>query len=201
MTSPSIRETEMKGKPYGIIMACLGIAALLVLALAASTEGLKDSRTPQVEYEKDTICWGWHTPFLPLKVEYEDSVHHVLLRENELHLFPRLKEMKYRDRIFEAIRTPIRIDSTQWSAVKSLWNPFITPQPRIDSLYGGDARNLLPLLELRADGTYGFDDEEGNYLIYLLFQHRIYLNTDCETGCYYVVEDHSDKSTKQKTID
>ena len=39
-------------------------------------------------------------------------------------------------------------------------------------------------------------DEEGNYLIYLLFQHRIYLNTDCETGCYYIVENHSDKNTK-----
>lgn len=139
-----------------------------------------------IEYENDSIWTGLHAPYLPLMVDYQDSIYHVLARENELYIFPYLWDMKYRHKIYEAIKHPIKIDSIQWEYFVNRENRFIIKQQRIDSIYNGNIKNILPLLNTNTEGIYSFDDKERNYLIYLLFQHQIYLNTNCETGMYFI---------------
>lgn len=163
---------------------CYWMISLLVLMVMIIPVKKCNNSPKSIEYKNDSIWIGLHAPFLPLIVDYQDSIYDVLIRENELHIFPDLWEMKFRHKIFEAIKYPIKIDSSQWEFIVNKQNRFIMKQKRVDSIYSGNIDNILLLLD--SPQIYNFDDLERNYLIYLLFQHQIYLNTDCETGMYII---------------
>lgn len=165
---------------------CYWIISLIVIMIMIIPFEACNNNSKSIEYRNDSIWTGLHAPFLPLMVDYQDSIYHVLTRENELYIFPYLWDMKYRNKIYEAIKHPIKVDSSQWKYIVSKENRFIIKQPEIDSIYNGNIDNILSLLGTIEEGIYNFNDEERNYLIYLLFQHQIYLNTNCETGMYVI---------------
>lgn len=165
---------------------CYWMISMFVLIVMIIPFKTCNNNPKPIEYINDSIWTGFHAPFLPLMVDYQDSIYDVLIRENELYIFPHLWEMKFRYKIYEVIKHPLKIDSLQWEYIIKKQNRFIMKQKSIDSIYSGNINNILLLLDTNKDGRYNFDDKERNYLIYLLFQHQIYLSTNCETGMYII---------------
>ena len=68
---------------------------------------------------------------------------------------------------------------------------FVIPQTWIDSICNRNEKDLLNILFTKYEDKYvleeSFSQAELTYLIYILFQHQIYLMTDCETGELFVV--------------
>ena len=75
--------------------------------------------------------------------------------------------------------------------VDSTWqSPFVAMNIEYkDSVYyKGKVENLISLLfNEKGVLSVGLSYPEEKYLIYLLFHHGVYLNTDCETGVLYIL--------------
>lgn len=121
--------------------------------------------------------------FVAISINYRDSIYRVIVRKQRMYL----KE-KYQKGFKYAVKNSMTlyVDSTTFSVLKS---DIVTPQYRIDSVYGGKIKNLLSVFF----NEYGavvdsLSYEEEKYLIDILFQNNIPTNIDCETGMLIISE-------------
>lgn len=161
------------------------IPALLTIVLLSSC------MNPQTMYEDQELSTSIHSPFVAMKVEYEKQIYCAVLEEAELFIFPSsaIGKGKYRKDIFPILRQDtITIDYTTYKEICKRNGLFI-PVHSIDSIYNGNANNLLSAYFDKCGNLLSgkLSDIEEKYIIYLLFQHSIYLMTDCETGYKYII--------------
>lgn len=105
-----------------------------------------------------------------------------------MYLFSELADKKYRYELFPILlgRT-LDIDSITFHSLEEM-NYWVKPQSYIDSIYNRKIENLLSnFFNKKGVLSAHLSYPEEKYLIYLLFQHGIYLNTDCETGMLYIL--------------
>ncbi|WP_418699013.1 hypothetical protein [Bacteroides sp.] len=162
------------------IILILSITLLFVMCVHKTNE----------RYEDMLVDSTWQSPFVAMNIEYKDSVYSIVPREGDMYLFQNngLADKKYRHELFPIIlEQTLSIDSITFCSLKEM-DCMVTSQSYIDSIYEGKVENLLSLLfNKRGVLSVSLSYPEEKYLIYLLFQHGVYLNTDCETGTFYIL--------------
>lgn len=158
----------------------LGINLLFVMCVHKTSE----------RYEDMFVDSTWQSPFVAMNIEYKDSVYSIVPREGDMYLFLNdgVANKKYRYELFPILlEQTLGIDSITFCSLKEM-DCMVTPQPDIDSIYKGKVENLISLLfNEKGVLSVGLSYPEEKYLIYLLFHHGVYLNTDCETGVLYIL--------------
>ena len=161
------------------IILMLGINLLFVMCVHKTSE----------RYEDMFVDSTWQSPFVAMNIEYKDSVYSIVPREGDMYLFLNdgVANKKYRYELFPILlEQTLGIDSITFCSLKEM-DCMVTPQPYIDSIYKGKVENLISLLfNEKGVLSVGLSYPEEKYLIYLLFHHGVYLNTDCETGVLYI---------------
>lgn len=132
-----------------------------------------------------------HAPFVAMNVLYQNDVYRIVIEENSIDLLVKtiLSGKKYRYELYPIFRNDtLEVDRIVFDELKE--NGYIvTAQSDIDSIYCGKVENLLTSF-FNKNGVLidSLPDMEETYLIYLLFQHKVYLSMDCETGLLYVID-------------
>lgn len=140
------------------------------------------------KYDNMIIDSTWQSPYVAMNIRYKDSIYSIVPREGDMYLFSELADKKYRYELFPILlgRT-LDIDSITFHSLEEM-NYWVKPQSYIDSIYNRKIENLLSnFFNKKGVLSAHLSYPEEKYLIYLLFQHGIYLNTDCETGMLYIL--------------
>ena len=146
------------------------------------------------EFENDSINTRLiHTPFVAANIVNKDSVCKIVVEESDIPIFT---DEKRRQVLYPMLKNDtIKINDSAFNLLKKKC-AFVVPQVRIDSLFNNaNTNHLLDILFEYYVHKYGrhyilkhsYSEEELDYLIYKLFQHHIYLMTDCESGDLFIV--------------
>jgi len=132
----------------------------------------------------------FHTPFVAINVSYKHNVYRIVIEENSINLLPKemLSDKVYRHELYPIFRNDtLVIDSITLGKLTEKGHLVVT-QTRVDSVYCGKARNILSYF-FGPNGVLvdSLSEKEQFYIIYLLFQHKVYLKTDCETGLLHII--------------
>ncbi len=165
---------------------CINIVFFLLFAfcLANCKENPKGSDFENSNIVVDLI----HCPFIAMNIVHKDSIYKIGTEESDIPLFTTEKR---RNKLYPIFRKDtIQMDDHSFDLLQQRCQ-FVIPQTRIDSICNRNKGNLLNVLFTKYENHYfleeSFSQAELAYLIYVLFQHQIYLMTDCETGELFVV--------------
>lgn len=179
------KELNIMGKKYlknywNNILFLLSTGFLFTMCTYKANKGYKDMLIDSTEL----------SPFVAINIEYKDSIYRVVPREGDMYLFSNneITNKKYRYELFPIILDKVlNIDSITFYSLKEM-DCMVIPQLHIDSLYNGRIENLISsFFNDKGILSTTLSRSEEKYLIYLLFKHGIYLNTDCETGALFIV--------------
>ena len=129
-----------------------------------------------------------HCPFVAMNIIHKDSIYKIVAEESDIPIFT---VEKRRNKLYPIFRNDtIQMDDLSFNLLQQRCQ-FVVPQTRIDSICNGNEKDLLNVLFTKYKDDYvleeSFSQSELTYLIYVLFQHQIYLMTDCESGYLFVV--------------
>lgn len=170
---------------------CINIICLLLFVfLLANCAG----NTKYINYENDSINVDLiQTPFIAMNIAYKDSVYKIVMEEANILEFniPEFVDKRRRNELYPILRNDtIQINDYYFKLLQENCQ-FVIPQIHIDSICNENENDLLNAFFTKYGKLYffkkSFSQMEQNYLIYVLFQHRIYLMTDCETGYIFVI--------------
>lgn len=149
------------------------------------------NRKQSNQYENKMIDSSFlHTPFVAINVLYNHDVYRILIEESSINILPEsiLLGKKSRNELYPMFRNDtLDIDSIIFDKLKKSGN-LVMAQTSIDSVYSGKVKNILSTF-FNKNGvlTDSLSDKEQVYIVYLLFKHKIYVKTDCETGLLYII--------------
>lgn len=164
------------------------INILFLLLLAFCLTNCKDNRKYSDFENRNIVVNLIHCPFIAMNIVHKDCVYKVVAEESDIPLFTTEKR---RNKLYPIFRKDtIQMDDHSFDLLQQRCQ-FVIPQTRIDSICNRNKGNLLNVLFTKYENHYflekSFSQAELAYLIYVLFQHQIYLMTDCETGYSFVV--------------
>ena len=165
---------------------CINIVFFLLFAfcLANCKENPKGSDFENSNIVVDLI----HSPFIAMNIIHKDSIYKIVTEESDIPVFTTEKR---RNKLYPIFRNDtIQMDDHSFNLLQQRCQ-FVIPQTWIDSICNRNEKDLLNILFTKYEDKYvleeSFSQAELTYLIYRLFQHQIYLMTDCETGELFVV--------------
>ena len=165
---------------------CINIVFFLLFAfcLANCKENPKGSDFENSNIVVDLI----HSPFIAMNIIHKDSIYKIVTEESDIPVFTTEKR---RNKLYPIFRNDtIQMDDHSFNLLQQRCQ-FVIPQTWIDSICNRNEKDLLNILFTKYEDKYvleeSFSQAELTYLIYILFQHQIYLMTDCETGELFVV--------------
>ncbi len=165
---------------------CINVIFLLLLVLCLAN--CKDNRKCS-DFENSNIVIDLiHCPFVAMNIIHKDSIYKIVAEESDIPIFT---VEKRRNKLYPIFRNDtIQMDDLSFNLLQQRCQ-FVVPQTRIDSICNGNEKDLLNVLFTKYKDDYvleeSFSQSELTYLIYVLFQHQIYLMTDCESGYLFVV--------------
>lgn len=164
------------------------INILFLLLLAFCLTNCKDNRKYSDFENRNIVVNLIHCPFIAMNIVHKDCVYKVVAEESDIPLFTTEKR---RNKLYPIFRKDtIQMDDHSFDLLQQRCQ-FVIPQTRIDSICNRNKGNLLNVLFTKCENHYflekSFSQAELAYLIYVLFQHQIYLMTDCESGYLFVI--------------
>lgn len=165
---------------------CINIVLLLLLACCLAN--CKDSQKHSCFENRNIVTDLIHCPFIAMNIIHKDSIYKIVTEESDIPIFTTEKR---RSKLYPIFRNDtIQIDDYTFNLLQERCQ-FVVPQTRIDFICSGNGKDLLKTLFTKYGDEYvleeSFSQAELAYLIYVSFQHQIYLMTDCETGDLFVV--------------
>ena len=165
-------------------------SAFLIIIIFAITMCINNKQSNQ--YEDSTIETSFlHTPFVAINVSYKHTVYRMVIEESSIDLLPQemLSNKIYRYELYPIFRNDtLVVDSVTFDKLRAERGSLVEAQASVDSVYGGKVENILSSFFSKNKVLVDtLSEEEQIYIIYLLFQHRVYLKADCETGLLHII--------------
>ena len=183
----NLKEQHMVTKRY-LKSYCIKDVFLIIIAF--SFVGCMN-RNQDERYDDNTIDTSFfHTPFVAINVSYKNNIHRMVMEENLINSLPkeRLSGKMYRSELYPIFRNDtLVIDSITFN--KFIDNGcLVVTQKSVDSVCCGEIKNILSsFFDENGILVDSLSEKEQSYIIYLLFQHKVYLKTDCETGLLHII--------------
>lgn len=185
----NLKEQHMVVKRY-LKNYCIKSAFLIVIIFAFIMCVNNNKQSNQ--YEDGTIENSFlHTPFVAINVSYKHNVYRMVIEESSIDLLPQemLSDKIYRYELYPMLRNDtLVVDSAAFNKLRMGRGSLVETQVSVDSVYGGKVENILSSFFSKNKVLVDtLSEEEQIYIIYLLFQHGVYLKVDCETGLLHIV--------------
>lgn len=161
---------------------------LLIVLLTSCTNKQKNIEFYEVQDCEDIFSTS--PTLVGAKLSFEDSIYLSVIPEYNIEeIMPPLVADRKRKNVYSMLRKDtFRIQEDFYNSL--LANSLLFhPVASIDSIYKGNVTNILTsFFNERGVLDTPLSQEEVLYIVYILFQHRIYTWRDCETGYICIID-------------
>lgn len=173
------------------LKVCWNKSLLLLIALLLLTSCTNKKKN--IEFYEAQDCediFSTSPALVGAKLSFEDSIYLSVIPEYNIEeIMPPLVADRKRKDVYSMLRKDtFRIQEDFYKSL--LANSLLFhPVASIDSIYKGNVTNILTsFFNERGVLDTPLSQEEVLYIVYILFQHRIYTWRDCETGYICIID-------------
>lgn len=172
------------------LKVCWNKSLLLLIALLLTSCTNKKKNIEFYEAQDCEDIFSTSPALVGAKLSFEDSIYLSVIPEYNIEeIMPPLVADRKRKDVYSMLRKDtFRIQEDFYKSL--LANSLLFhPVASIDSIYKGNVTNILTsFFNERGVLDTPLSQEEVLYIVYILFQHRIYTWRDCETGYICIID-------------